>query len=623
MIRLLCIALFIITVLTVLPFSVGAKMSYIDVDSSAWYYDSVKWCTDNGYMVGVAENTFAPEKAVTREMFITVLWAYDGSKMVKAEHNGAVFCDVEDGKWYTNAINWGVKNNSCSGLSQDRFGVGKKLTRAQMAMFFMKYAVYLGLDTSYYADLSNYTDAPKSNHWSYKAVSFAVCEKLLCGLNKTTLAPDSNAARAQIAAVLHSFDGYASENTVPEKIHTYPSFKPVLRFAVASDIHISSADSLPSENFAKMFKQAYAYADSSEYKGLDAIIVAGDLSEHAQQAEFEEYIRIAKSNIRSGTEFISVLGNHEFQKTTLTADEICEIIDAEEDVHKVIGGIHFIGVSPINEGEQAYYTKYEWLDKELSSAYSDTKGEAPIIVFQHHPQYASSNSLTKEFNGLLSKYPGVVDFSGHWHSPLSLNTVYQNKYTAVNMGTLGSYTSGVSYESSANAKYNEAQSFMIVEIDKNGSVLIRPYNIYHDRFFRTTDNTDHPDNELNFYIEKPYDLSTFTYTGTKMYSVPPFFLRHSLVEIASLTSNSVTLRLPKAMSKNGITHYVLTITDENGNTVSQRNYNGYNHLENAPDTMQKFIGGLSPSTEYTVTFSATDAAGYKTENPLTLTFVTK
>ena len=53
------------------------------------------------------------------------------------------------------------------------------------------------------------------------------------------------------------------------------AFVPVFRFAIASDVHISTSDSTTAERLAKLFETAYRYSDSHPtYQCLDAVLLA-------------------------------------------------------------------------------------------------------------------------------------------------------------------------------------------------------------------------------------------------------------------------------------------------------------------------------------------------------------
>ena len=89
-------------------------------------------------------------------------------------------------------------------------------------------------------------------------------------------------------------------------------FGTVLRFVVTSDTHISSVGDETAQRFTKLFKSAYAYAEKQAYDKLDAIVVAGDMTNYGQPYELQAWKSIVDKNVKDGTEVITVMGNHEY-----------------------------------------------------------------------------------------------------------------------------------------------------------------------------------------------------------------------------------------------------------------------------------------------------------------------
>ena len=74
-----------------------------------------------------------------------------------------------------------------------------------MATILYRYAQYKGLDVSTAADLSGYPDAAQVQTYAQKAMSWAVAEGIVAGMDDGTLNPAGNASRAQIATILMRF----------------------------------------------------------------------------------------------------------------------------------------------------------------------------------------------------------------------------------------------------------------------------------------------------------------------------------------------------------------------------------------------------------------------------------
>lgn len=173
-----------------------------DVKSADWFYNDVKYVYEKGMMAGTAADMFAPNATTTRAMIVTILYRLEGSPAVTG--TGA-FVDVPAGQWYTDAVNWAAANQIVKGTSATTFAPNDSITREQMAAILYRYAQYKGYDVTKRADLSGYSDNGQVSAYAKDALAWANAAKLINGVTNTTLAPQGNATRAQVSAILHRF----------------------------------------------------------------------------------------------------------------------------------------------------------------------------------------------------------------------------------------------------------------------------------------------------------------------------------------------------------------------------------------------------------------------------------
>ena len=65
-----------------------------------------------------------------------------------------------------------------------------------------RYSEYKGMDVSARANLSAYSDASSVSSYAQEVVEWAVAKGLISGVTETTLAPQGQATRAQVAAIM-------------------------------------------------------------------------------------------------------------------------------------------------------------------------------------------------------------------------------------------------------------------------------------------------------------------------------------------------------------------------------------------------------------------------------------
>ena len=173
-----------------------------DVKSADWFYNDVKYVYEKGMMAGTAADVFAPNATTTRAMIVTILYRLEGSPAVTGT---SAFVDVPAGQWYTDAVNWAAANQIVKGTSATTFAPNDSITREQMAAILYRYAQYKGYDVTKKADLSGYSDNGQVSAYAKDALAWANAAKLINGVTNTTLAPQGNAIRAQVSAILHRF----------------------------------------------------------------------------------------------------------------------------------------------------------------------------------------------------------------------------------------------------------------------------------------------------------------------------------------------------------------------------------------------------------------------------------
>lgn len=179
-----------------------SSLPFGDVKSGDWFYNDVKYVYDKGMMAGTAADVFAPNATTTRAMIVTILYRLEGSPAVTGT---SAFVDVPAGQWYTDAVNWAAANQIVKGTSATTFAPNASITREQMAAILYRYAQYKGYDVTKKADLSGYSDNGQVSAYAKDALAWANAAKLINGVTNTTLAPQGNATRAQVSAILHRF----------------------------------------------------------------------------------------------------------------------------------------------------------------------------------------------------------------------------------------------------------------------------------------------------------------------------------------------------------------------------------------------------------------------------------
>ncbi len=184
--------------------------AFEDVSEGDWFHSDVLYVYEKGLMSGTAEGVFSPNETMTRAMLVTVLWRLEG----KPEGEKSHFADVAEGTYYNTAVAWAFKENIVSGYDSESFCPDNAVTREQLAAIIFRYAKYKNYDVSANTDVSRYADAGRISSYALPAFEWANAQGIITGSSETTLNPEGNASRCQVAAILRRFaDQYTTEES--------------------------------------------------------------------------------------------------------------------------------------------------------------------------------------------------------------------------------------------------------------------------------------------------------------------------------------------------------------------------------------------------------------------------
>lgn len=169
--------------------------AFTDVEENVWYHDGIDFMVRNGYMNGVAADTFDVEGSLTRAQLVTILYRIAG----EPETSAAIpFADVADGQWYTKAIVWAAENGIVKGVNETTFAPNDPITREQIAVILYRYAHEENTEDG---KLTSFPDAKDISGYALEAMNWAVARGLINGSDGKLL-PQDTATRAQIAVIL-------------------------------------------------------------------------------------------------------------------------------------------------------------------------------------------------------------------------------------------------------------------------------------------------------------------------------------------------------------------------------------------------------------------------------------
>ena len=166
---------------------------FVDVPTSAYYYDAVYWAAENGVTYGTSATTFSPDVIVSRAQMVTFLWRAHGSPAPRSSVNP--FTDITSDMYYYDAVLWAVENGVTNGTSATTFSPDATVTRAQAVTFQWRAAGSPAVSGSSFADVAD-------SAYYAGAVSWAVANGVTNGTGGSNFSPDVGVSRAQAVTFL-------------------------------------------------------------------------------------------------------------------------------------------------------------------------------------------------------------------------------------------------------------------------------------------------------------------------------------------------------------------------------------------------------------------------------------
>lgn len=251
-----------------------------------------------------------------------------------------------------------------------------------------------------------------------------------------------------------------------------PSGEEGFKFAVISDSQLvpnsSNYTSVNLENTLQAIRE----------ESVDVVVFAGDIVDYGAESTYDYYKKVEDAAFEGAKkpEFVYIMGNHETYNASgaeLSYQQLAELFEDKlgqtKNVHKVVEGYHFIGISSDGTDLSCNYSEETlgWARSCMEESVSEDPSR-PIFVTVHAAPEDTVLGSEKEtemgnpaLNGLFEDFPQAVVFSGHSHKPLANpRSIWQGDYTVVNTQAIA-YTSvategvGVIQPGSSDYRYPE------------------------------------------------------------------------------------------------------------------------------------------------------------------------
>lgn len=175
-----------------------------DVPEGKWYSDAVNELTLRGVVQGMEDGLFHPGAQVTRAAFLKMLAE---SSQQSLYHGGedVRFSDVPVDAWYSDYVNWGVKNKIVSGVGNGLFSPNSPVSRQQAAVMLYRYSRNVMGKVLSTGGKTSFRDSSFISAWATHEVRAISGAGIVNGYENKTFLPRKNATRAEAAKMIYDF----------------------------------------------------------------------------------------------------------------------------------------------------------------------------------------------------------------------------------------------------------------------------------------------------------------------------------------------------------------------------------------------------------------------------------
>lgn len=175
------------------------SLGFNDLPQSHWAYTAVEDLFKRGFVRGVSDKTYEPDRFIKREEFVKM--AVSAFGIYNAELK-ADFTDTDSEEWYSSYIASAKKNGLVKGVTDTEFGLGSNIKRQDMAVI-----IYNGLKKQGYKlseEKVEFADEASIDDYAKTAVSSLAASGIINGMDDGCFKPHDNATRAQAAQMIYT-----------------------------------------------------------------------------------------------------------------------------------------------------------------------------------------------------------------------------------------------------------------------------------------------------------------------------------------------------------------------------------------------------------------------------------
>ncbi|MDN4081781.1 S-layer homology domain-containing protein, partial [Paenibacillus polymyxa] len=183
---------------------VSADKKFKDLENH-WAQKDVEMMANKLIVKGVQPDIFEPNRAITRAEFVALLVRGLGMQEKPLPKH---FTDIKEDAWYAGSVGAAIDAGLIRGYGNQSFGPEKVITREEIAVIAEKAVDYVQTlntipSSEEYKEV--YSDSSTVSPWAQQAMAQATEQGLIKGVSPDLLAPKQHATRVEATSILKRF----------------------------------------------------------------------------------------------------------------------------------------------------------------------------------------------------------------------------------------------------------------------------------------------------------------------------------------------------------------------------------------------------------------------------------
>ncbi len=175
----------------------NTNTGFRDINDALWAEKAINALVNDGIISGYPDNTFKPNKNITREEIIKIICvAYD----IQPDSNYVErFSDASYSEWYAPYINAAYKNGITLGKEDKSFGIGEGVTRQDLLVM-----LYRMIEEKAETETEEFKDSADIADYAKEAVMYFASKGFVSGYEDGSFKPLNVCTRAEAAMIVYN-----------------------------------------------------------------------------------------------------------------------------------------------------------------------------------------------------------------------------------------------------------------------------------------------------------------------------------------------------------------------------------------------------------------------------------